>query len=318
MNNKTVTGVALCAISFANAEAAPPQENTRDKQPNVLFILVDDLGWNDLSCMGSSFYETPNIDKIARNGIKFTQGYAGCSVSSPSRASILTGKTPAKHGITSWIGDPSGEEWRKKNRYNKMMPAQYDQSMSDSEYTMADAFSDNGYSTFFVGKWHLGETETPLDYGFDVNIAGWASGAPKGGYFSPYENPMLTDGPKGENLTMRLANEVIGQVDKAQKEDETKPFFAFLSLYAVHGPIQTTKERWNYYRQKAISQGVATEGFMDERRLPARKKQDNPIYAGLLEQTDVAIGKLLDHLDNENLLENTIVVFTSEIGRAHV
>lgn len=305
---KMVSGVAICALSASVAKAGEAEK------PNVLFILVDDMGWTDLSCMGSNFYETPNIDRIARNGVKFTQGYAACSVSSPSRASILTGKTPSRHGITSWIGDLSGEQWRTKGHHNKMMPAHYNHSMSEAEYTMASAFSDGGYSTFFVGKWHLGDEVTPLDYGFDINIGGWASGSPKGGYFAPYKNPALSDGESGENLTMRLSDEVVGQIKELKERDKNRPFFTFLSFYAVHAPIQTTQERWDYYRQKAISQGFETEGFSEERILPARNKQDNPIYAGLIEQLDLAVGNILDYLEQTNQLENTIIVFTSDNG----
>lgn len=318
LHAKKIASFTACTLSFVSAFSA----DANDKKPNILFVLVDDLGWNDLTCMGSTFYETPNIDRIARNGVKFTQGYAGCSVSSPSRASILTGKTPARHGITSWIGDLSGESWREKKHYNKMLPADYSHSMNAEEYTIAEALSDNGYSTSFVGKWHLGDKVSPLDYGFDVNIGGWASGAPKGGYFSPYKNPALSDGPYGENLTMRLSQEVIGQIEQSKKED--KPFFTFLSFYAVHAPIQTTQERWDYYRQKAISQHSLEsdsskefgkeEGFYKERILPARSRQDNPIYAGLIEQLDIAVGNVLDYLERADLLENTIIVFTSDNG----
>lgn len=309
MQKKIVSSIALCTLSMSVAQA-----NVGGDKPNVLVVLVDDLGWNDLGCMGSTFYETPNIDKIARNGVMFTQGYAGCSVSSPSRASILTGKTPARHGITSWIGDLSGEQWRERGRFNKMLPADYRHSMKETEYTLAEAFSDNGYSTFFVGKWHLGDDVTPLDYGFDVNIGGWAAGGPKGGYFSPYKNPVLPDGPSGENLTMRLSEEVIGQIKQSKAKDADKPFFTFLSFYAVHAPIQTTQERWDYYRQKAVSQGLSEEGFSQERILPVRNKQDNPIYAGLIEQLDLAVGNIIDYLEETSMLENTIIVFTSDNG----
>ena len=303
-----LSSVALCVLPTSVVEAADIAKQ------NVLFILVDDLGWNDLSCMGSTFYETPNVDRIARNGIKFTSGYAACSVSSPSRASILTGKSPSRHGITSWIGDPSGEEWRKKGHHNKMLPAHYKHSMSNSEYTLANALSEGGYSTFFVGKWHLGDYVTPTDYGFDVNIGGWASGGPKGGYFSPYSNPVLNDGAKGENLSMRLSDEAIGQIKQLQDEDKDRPFFTFLSFYAVHAPLQTTSQRWDYYRQKALSQGIDAQGFYEERILPTRKRQDNPIYAGVVEQMDLAVGNVLDYLEAADLLDNTIVIFTSDNG----
>ncbi len=304
--------LALASISPSLSNVASASPIVEKQKPNVLFILVDDLGWNDLSCMGSTFYETPNVDQIARNGVRFTQGYAGCMVSSPSRASILTGKTPARHGITSWIGDPSGMEWRSKKRFDKLMPADYRQDMRRSEYTLADAYSDAGYNTYFVGKWHLGDNVGPTDFGFDVNIGGWAAGGPKGGYFSPYNNPVLEDGPRGENLSLRLSEEAKSQIAIAKKED--KPFFTFLSFYAVHAPIETTKERWEYYRQKAISQGLQPEGFEMERRMPVRSKQDNPIYAGLVEQMDIAVGNVIDYLRQEDLLDNTIIVFTSDNG----
>ncbi|MEG1635691.1 MAG: sulfatase, partial [Rikenellaceae bacterium] len=263
----------------------------------------------------SKYYETPNIDKISRSGITFTNGYATCQVSSPSRASIMTGKYTPRHAITSWIGDPSGAKWQAMGRQTKMLPPEYAQNLDTSEFTIAEAMRENGYATFLAGKWHLGgDGSTPEDHGFDINIGGYEAGSPKGGYFSPYNNPKLTDGPKGENLSLRLANETAKFITNHTKTERDQPFFAYLSFYAVHGPIQTSKDRWAYYRQKADSMGIAENGFLIDRTLPVRQTQDNPIYAGLIAQMDDAIGVLLDRIEQLGLTENTIIVFTSDNG----
>ncbi len=297
--------IALCGAS----SIACDNQSEEATKPNVLLIVVDDLGWNDIGCMGSSYYETPSVDRLAEEGVRFTNGYAGCSVSSPSRGSIVTGMSPARHGITSWIGDPEGEAWRKGHN-DILLPAQYSHTLPDGAYTIANAFSDSGYSTYFIGKWHLGEELLPTDYGFDVNIGGWGAGSPVGGYFSPYKNPKLKDGADGENLSARLGREAISLIEKSED-----PFFMMLSFYAVHGQIQTTRERWEYYRQKALEQGVSDEGFDDEgRRLPTRIAQDNPVYAGLIEQMDSAIGNVVDYLEESGILDNTIIIFTSDNG----
>jgi len=280
-------------------------------KPNVLFILADDLGYTDLSCMGSKYYETPNIDQIAKSGMVFTNGYAACQVCSPSRASILTGKFPARHGITNWIGEASGEEWRKANRHSVLLPAEYVHNLPADYITLPEALKQAGYKTFFAGKWHLGEKGSwPEDHGFDINKGGWDAGSPKGGYFSPYENPNLSDGPNGENLEMRLATETV----KFLKENKGKPFLAYLSFYAVHGPIQTTHDKWGKYRDKAEKMGISETGFAMERRLPYRLHQDNPIYAGLVESMDDAVGKVLNALKELGLDKNTIVIFTGDNG----
>ncbi len=280
-------------------------------QPNILFILADDLGYTDLSCMGSKYYETPNIDKIAQNGMVFTNGYAACSVCSPSRASILTGKFPARHGITNWIGEASGEEWQKMNRHSKLLPADYVHNLPKDYITLPEALKENGYKTFFTGKWHLGGPGSyPEDHGFDINIGGWESGGPSGGYFSPYKNPKLPNGPDGEDLQMRLAKETV----KFLKGNKDKPFLAYLSFYAVHAPIQTTEARWKKYRDKAEKMGIFKNGFAMGKRLPIRQHQDNPVYAGLIESMDDAVGLVLDELKKLGLDKNTIVIFTSDNG----
>jgi arylsulfatase A-like enzyme len=238
------------------------------QKPNIVFIFADDLGYYDLGCMGSSYYETPNIDRIASEGIAFKNGYATCQVCSPSRASLMSGKFPARHGITDWIGANTGKEWRKAGRFNKLLPPD-NKNHLDLEYTtLPEALKAEGYNTFFASKWHLGgEGSLPEDHGFDINKGGWDKGSPMGGYFAPWENPFLESGPDGESLTLRLAQETVSFI----KETQNEPFFAFLSFYAVHGPIQTTKEKWEKYRSKAEKIGIAEKGFKMGHFLPIRQ-----------------------------------------------
>ncbi len=285
------------------------------EKPNVLFILADDFGYHDMSSSGSSYYETPNLDRIAGGAMVFTDGYACCQVCSPSRASIMSGRFPARHGITDWIGAKSGIRWREQNRYNKLLPPEYEHRLDSAYLTLPEAMREAGYKTFFAGKWHLGgEGSWPEDHGFDINKGGWDAGGPKGGYFSPYKNPNLEDGVSGENLSMRLATETAGFISENHPDSTGQPFFAFLAFYAVHGPIQTTEDKWEKYREKAAGQGIPREGFEMGKYLPIRKVQDNPVYAGLVEQMDDAIGLVLSALEELGLDENTIVIFTSDNG----
>lgn len=286
-----------------------------DRQPNILFILADDYGWNDTGATGSTYYETPNIDRIAANGVNFTQSYAACQVSSPSRASIMTGLFTARHGITDWIGEKSGEEWRSMGRQNMLLPADYEHELDYKRFAcLPQVLHDGGYTTAIFGKWHLGETSTPELAGFDVNVGAYWAGSPRGGYFPPYNNPKLTDGPRGENLSMRLARETNGFLENHVKTSKGKPFFAYLSFYAVHGPIQTTRERWRYFRDKAVEAGISDTAFAIDRTLPVRQHQDNPVYAGLIQQMDISVGMVLDKLKELHLDRNTIVIFASDNG----
>lgn len=285
--------------------------NTVHETKNILFILVDDYGYNDMSFRNSNFYETPNIDRLAKEGMIFNEGYATCQVCSPSRASIMSGKFPARHGITDWIGAPAGTDWRKNNRHNKLLPPDYKRNLPSEYLTLPEALREEGYTTFFAGKWHLGTKGSwPENHGFDINIGGWDSGSPQGGYFSPFRNPNLKNNKDGENLSMRLANETVNFM----KENKDDNFFAFLSFYAVHGPIQTTQEKWVKYRQKAENNGIADSGYKMGHFLPIRQTQDNPIYAGLVESMDDAVGVVLNSLKELGLDKNTIVIFTSDNG----
>ncbi|QHI70953.1 sulfatase [Tichowtungia aerotolerans] len=279
-------------------------------QRNFLFILVDDLGCRDLGYTGSTFYETPHIDGLAASGMRFDQGYAACQVCSPSRASIMLGKTPARHGITQWIGDPSGLGWDKGD---PVMNAEYVHNLPQQDVTIAEAMQEAGYTTFFAGKWHLGsEGSWPENHGFMINKGGWTVGSPKGGYFAPWNNPKLENGPDGESLTLRLARETASFLGS----EHDKPFFAFLSFYSVHGPIQTTEALCEKYRKKAEAMGLVgdKERFEFDRRLPVRQVQDNPVYAGMMELLDDAVGIVLDKLKETGLDKNTVVIFTSDNG----
>lgn len=281
------------------------------QKPNILFILADDLGYHDLGCMGSEFYETPNIDRIGMEGIIFTDGHATCQVCSPSRASIMSGQFPARHGITDWIGARSGVEWREHQRHTRLLPAEYVHNLPHAFTTLPEALKEAGYLAFFAGKWHLGsEGSYPEDHGFDFNRGGFETGSPRGGYFTPYKNPKLPDGAPGENLSLRLARETVRFI----RQNKDTSFFAYLSFYAVHSPIQTTREKWEKYRQKAEAMGIAASGYSMERRLPIRQVQDNPVYGGLVETMDDAVGMVLDCLEELGLQEHTIVIFTSDNG----
>jgi arylsulfatase A-like enzyme len=308
--NKTTSILTVTLFLLASCQTGQKQES-KPAKPNILFILADDFGYHDMGITGSNYYETPNIDRIASEGMIFSDGYANCQVCSPSRASIMSGKFTARHGITDWIGAHTGEEWRKTGRYNKLLPPDYIHNLPHEYVTLPEALKEAGYKTFFAGKWHLGsEGSWPEDHGFDINKGGWDKGSPIGGFYAPWKNPRLESGPDGESLTMRLANETSDFL----KENKDTSFFAFLSFYAVHAPLQTTEGKWAKYRKKAEEMGIAKKGFKMGHFLPIRQVQDHPVYAGLVETMDDAVGVVLNTLEELGLAENTIVIFTSDNG----
>lgn len=268
-------------------------ETQKPKIPNIVFILADDLGWADLSCYGSTFYETPNLDKLAAQGMRFTDAYAACSVCSPTRASIMTGKYPARLHLTDYFGAPPP-------RNQKLVTPEIQQFLPLEEFTVAEALKEGGYKTGFIGKWHLGDEPKyyPDQQGFDVNIAGCGKGHPKT-YFSPYRIPMLEDGPQGEYLTHRLTDEAL----KFIEQSKDKPFFLYLSHYAVHTPIQAEAALVEKYKLKA-------------EKLPPGKpgQQRNPEYAAMVEGIDQGIGRIMEKLKSLGLEENTVILFTSDNG----
>jgi arylsulfatase A-like enzyme len=289
----------LFAASFANA---------KNSRPNVVLILVDDMGLHDLSVEGSTFYQSPHIDKLAHGGMRFTQGYANCRVCSPSRASIQLGKFTARHGVTQWIGAKSGMDW---NRQDPILSSQYRHELPADDLTLAESLQQAGYMTFFAGKWHLGgQGSLPTDHGFTVNVGGHHRGSPPGGFFAPYKNPKLKDGPPGESLTIRLGEETASFI----REHKDGPFFAMLSFYAVHAPVQTTQQLWSKYRDLAPKLAEDESRFKIDRTLPVRQVQDHPVYAGMVESMDRAVGRVLTALDETGLTDSTIVIFTSDNG----
>ncbi len=299
--------VLLCVV-FVGLIFSEPLLADNETQLNVVFILADDLGWRDLSNEGSTFYESPHIDRIANEGMKFSRGYATCQVCSPSRASIMTGKYPARLKITDYIGAAEGENWKRNTR---LRPAHYQHSLPLDETTVAEAFRDAGYRTFFAGKWHLGgEGSLPTDHGFEFNVGGHQAGSPPGGYFSPYNNPQMTNGPLGELLPLRLGQETARFIEAHADE----PFFAYLSFHSVHAPIQTTHALWKKYRDKAALLEPPKSRFIIDRTTPVRQVQDHPLYAGMIESMDDAVGIVLETLDRLNLTDKTVVVFTSDNG----
>ncbi len=284
------------------------------KGPNFVFFLVDDLGWMDLGCFGSRFYETPNVDRLAAQGMRFTNAYAACPVCSPTRASIMTGKYPARLGTTDYFGAPQPDTVQKHWTRNKpLLPARYLNRLPLEEVTIAEALKEHGYATFFAGKWHLGpEGFWPEDQGFDFNKGGHDRGGPYGGkrYFSPYGNPRLSDGPDGEHLPDRLATETCRFIEEHRDE----PFLAYLSFYSVHTPLMAREDLKAKYEAKA--QTVEHDGpdWGKEGDREVRLVQDHAVYAGMVEAMDQAVGKVLDALDRLDLTRETIVFFMSDNG----
>lgn len=278
-------------------------------QPNVVVFIVDDLGQRDAGCYGSTFYETPNVDRLAREGVRFTRAYAACPVCSPTRASLITGRYPQRTGITDYIGAAQPENWKRNTRH---LPAAYAERLALEEITLAEVLKDRGFATFFAGKWHLGgDGFLPEDQGFDVNMGGLAQGGPYGGkkYFSPYGNPKLPDGPDGEHLPDRLAAEAV----KFISEHRERPFLVYFPFYSVHTPLMARADLQKKYeeRRKHLSE---TDRFGEEPPRKVRLSQDHAVYAGMVEAMDLAVGKVLHTLDQLGLAENTLVIFTSDNG----
>lgn len=289
-----------------------------EERPNFVFILVDDLGKMDLSCEGSSFYETPHIDSIAHSAMRFDHGYSSCQVCSPSRASIQTGKYPFRVKITDYISIGRGNQPEKWRRNTRLLPAEYLPQLSLKEVTIAEALKQDGYSTFFAGKWHLGNKGFgPAEQGYDINVGGHHAGTPPGGYFSPYRNPEMSDGPIGEELPVRLGADTAKFIESHTAKDSNRPFFAMLAFYSVHGPIQTSEQRWQKYQSKAESMGLTNRSeprFTLDRTKEVRQVQDHPVYAGMMESMDEAVGLVLEALQKSGVDDNTVVIFTSDNG----
>jgi arylsulfatase A-like enzyme len=292
------TGAIIC---WAGSTLFAKPQN----KPNFLFILVDDLGWSDLGCYGSQFYETPNLDRFALSAVRFTDAYASCPVCSPTRASIMTGKYPARLNITDWI---PGSHTKKR----KLLTPDDIHQLPHEEVTIAERLKEAGYKTFFAGKWHLGdEGFFPEDQGFDINRGGHHRGSPPGGYYSPYRNPKLSNGPKGEYLTDRLTNESIAFLEKNKDNN----FLLYLSFYTVHTPIQPCKRHHDRFEDKAKEMyGDSKSPYVQERNGWTKLRQDNTGFASMVHAMDENVGRLLDTLSELGLDKDTVVIFTSDNG----
>ncbi|HUX56325.1 MAG TPA: sulfatase [Bacteroidales bacterium] len=278
------------------------------RKPNIVFFLVDDLGWMDIGANGSKFYETPNIDKLANEGVRFTQAYAASPVCSPTRASILTGKNPARIHLTQWIGGPGNPD--------------YVHNLPLEEVLFPELLKDAGYKNIFLGKWHLNDLEGegtfwPDKQGFDINIGGhWRGGLYlPNKYFSPWDIPNLKNGPEGEYMTDRLANEAVNFIDKNAKN----PFLLYFSFYSVHAPFSAPDDRVEKYNKKKESLGLTDaerfgEEISGEKKIVFRKQQDHPTYAAMVESMDMAVGKVLAKVKEKGIEKNTIVIFFSDNG----
>jgi|WetSurMetagenome_2_1015567.scaffolds.fasta_scaffold00001_279 arylsulfatase A-like enzyme len=325
-----ISGSLQKALSLATLAVIPlaggySPGKAQKQKPNVIFILLDDFGYTDLGCYGSKFYETPNIDRLARQGIRFTDAYAACPVSSPTRASILTGKYPVKTGITDWI--PGRQATNSGSPDDKLIALPFRLQLDTSEITIAEVLKKNGYRTMISGKWHLGGIPEywPENQGFDINKGGYSAGQPNksgksNGYFSPYGNPRLEDGPEGEYLTDRQTDEAIKFIKDSGKE----PFFLYLSFYAVHNPMQGKEKLVGKFALKADSMGLyKTQPFTRDRdwiresmsnNFKERIIQSNPVYAAMIYSVDENIGRLMGVLNQMGLEDNTLVIFTSDNG----
>jgi arylsulfatase A-like enzyme len=300
----------LLSILIAVGCSVPSTEAPAAK-PNIIFILIDDLGWADTGPYGNQHYDTPNLDRLAAEGMRFTNGYAACAVCSPTRAAVMTGRYPARLGVTDWIrarfqgGDmpadgknPSGWDRPEGRQLETPQNALW---MESSEITIAEQLKQAGYTSAYIGKWHLGMDDWyPRKQGFDLNFGGCDFGQPPS-YFDPYTNerhnipgiPFLPARQPGEYLTDREADEAANFI----REHRDKPFYLNLANYAVHTPIQAKEDLIEKYKAK---------GFSDSEQRIA--------YAAMVESMDDSVGRVMDTLDELALAENTLIIFTSDNG----
>jgi arylsulfatase A-like enzyme len=296
-----VKKIVLVVLVLGVMYSCAPQK----QPPNFVFILVDDLGWADVRCnYPETFYDTPNIDKLAETGVRFTNAYSANPVCSPTRAAIMTGKHPNRVNITDWIpgNDP-------KNR--PLIGPQDGTGLALEEITLAEKLKEAGYKTFFAGKWHLGdEGYFPEDQGFDINIGGHDKGSPPGGYYSPYNNPKLENGPEGEYLTDRLTDESIRFLEQIKENS----FLLFLSYYTVHTPIQAAKKHIEKYELKREELELDSIPHKKEGDGWTKMVQEDAAYASMVAAMDENVGRIMEALKRQGLDKNTWVIFTSDNG----
>lgn len=313
-----------------------PSLRAANRPPNVVLFLVDDLGWSDLHCYGSRFYETPHIDALAASGVRFTQAYAACHVCSPTRASILTGKYPARLHLTDWLPG------RKDFPFQSLRAPNYENQLSLEEVTLAETLKEHGYRTAHIGKWHLGEEPFgPTSQGFEIQIPRWNKGWPKKGFHAPFELEGLEDKP-GDYLTDRLTDEA----ERFMENNREQPFFLYLSHFAVHDPIEGRDDLVEYYETKLqsishdtaaqfilegnpddpmplsrqrLNQMISQKGWSGHKLLPQRtvkirQDQDNTQFAAMVTAMDESLGRIVAKLAALGLDNDTMIVFTSDNG----
>ncbi len=285
---------SILLLSLLAVAACPAVAEAEDARPNIVLIVADDLGWADLGCYGSKFHKTPNLDRLAGEARRFTQAYAASPVCSPTRASLMTGKHPSRLGLTDYLPGAGN-----KPSHRKLVP-QLPPGLPLEEVTLAERFKEAGYSTGIIGKWHLGgEGFEPTKQGFEINIAGDETGTPRS-YVAPFAKggrsmPGLEDAPDGQYLTDRLGIEA----EKFLEAHKAGPFFLYLPHYAVHIPMVAPADRIAHYpKWDGIPHG----------------RQENPIYAAMLESLDDAVGRVMKALERLGIAENTILIFTSDNG----
>ena len=288
-----VLAASTCFPQLSDAAVGNPPS-----KPNFVFMLIDDMGATDGVCFGSRFYQTPNLSRLAAQGMRFTSAYAACAVCSPTRAAIMTGKAPARLHITDWI---PGEGTPKQSRFR--VP-DWQQHLPLEEVTIAEALKALGYATASIGKWHLGGTNfSPQQQGFDVNVAGGHIGSPAS-YFWPYGDPRASHrvpglaeqgGEAGEYLADRLTDEAL----KFIQASKGKPFFLYLPHYSVHAPLMGKEEIIDEYRDR-----------------PGVNGQSNKVYAAMIQSVDDSVGRIMRKLEDLNLTERTVFIFTSDNGGA--
>jgi arylsulfatase A-like enzyme len=280
--------LGLGAMSLSPARLLTAGESSR-KKLNIIFLLIDDMGWRDLGCCGSRYYETPNIDRLASQGMMFTNAYTCGPNCAPTRASLMSGQYTPRHGIIT-----VGSSERGPAHLRKLVPIRNKTVLDAKIVTIAEALKPAGYLSASMGKWHLGNDPQfgPTGQGFDANVGGYQAGSPRS-YFSPYRNPKLKDGPRGEYLTDRLTDEALEFIEANQD----RPFFLYLPHYAVHTPIRAKKAMIEKYKAKK-----------------ARGGQGNPTYAAMIESVDQGVGRIMARLDELRLAENTVVILSSDNG----
>ncbi len=300
-------GLGVGAAAMAAPRILLAAKAAAKKKLNFIVILVDDLGWTDLTCFGSKYYQTPNLDRLASQGMKFTDAYAACAVCSPTRAAVMTGRYPARVGVTDWIrarfqGGKIPADKKNPSGYapsrRKVLCPRNPYWMELDEVTVAEALKPAGYTSCHIGKWHLGMDQWyPDKQGFEYNIGGCDFGQPPS-YFDPYERgrqggiPTLKGRKKGEYLTDREGDEAVNFIRK----HKDKPFFLYMAHYAVHTPIQAKANLIAKYKARKTT------------------NQKNATYAAMVESVDDSTGKILAAVDELHLADNTVVIFTSDNG----